>query len=61
MLTETMFYYVRHGETDWNVEGRFQGRTDVPLNAAGHRQARTGGERVRVLLDPSQKPGAEQE
>lgn len=30
---------VRHGETAWNAEGRLQGWTDVPLNAAGRQQA----------------------
>ena len=33
-------HYVRHGETDWNLEGRIQGSADVPLSAAGHAQAR---------------------
>ena len=30
---------VRHGETDWNAEGRIQGMLDVPLNALGMQQA----------------------
>jgi broad specificity phosphatase PhoE len=33
-------YVVRHGETDWNAEGRLLSRTDAPLNAVGERQAR---------------------
>ena len=32
-------YFVRHGETDWNGEGRIQGWTDTPLNPKGHAQA----------------------
>lgn len=33
-------YIVRHGETDWNKEGRYQGTSNVPLNAVGLAQAK---------------------
>ncbi len=34
-----LVYLARHGETDWNAQGRIQGHTDVPLNEAGRDQA----------------------
>ena len=34
-----VLYYVRHGETDFNIQGRLQGRRDTILNAHGRRQA----------------------
>jgi broad specificity phosphatase PhoE len=40
-------YYIRHGETDWNVTGRLHGRHDVPLNARGRAQANHCGNILR--------------
>ncbi len=42
----TTVYLIRHGETDWNLTGRWQGHADVPLNAVGLRQARLLGQRL---------------
>jgi uncharacterized phosphatase len=36
---ETVVCIVRHGETDWNAQGRLQGREDIELNEAGRQQA----------------------
>jgi broad specificity phosphatase PhoE len=43
-------YYIRHGETDWNVQGRLQGQHDVPLNARGRVQAAHCGDVLRDLF-----------
>jgi len=37
---------VRHGETAWNREGRYQGRTDIPLSPDGEAQVRALGARL---------------
>jgi 2,3-bisphosphoglycerate-dependent phosphoglycerate mutase len=42
----TILLLVRHGETDWNAEGRLQGQTDRPLSDYGRRQARQLGEQL---------------
>ena len=46
---------VRHGVTDWNRDGRFQGRLDPELNATGRHQARLVAH--RVANDPELRPG----
>lgn len=41
---------IRHGETDWNREGRLQGGQDIPLNALGRAQAAEAAGRLRDLV-----------
>jgi broad specificity phosphatase PhoE len=52
---ETHFYIVRHGQSEGNAKGLFQGRLDLPLEKAGREQARTAGawlaaQGVRVVV-----------
>ena len=42
-------YIIRHGETEWNVLKRFQGRSDIPLNDEGRRLARITAEALREV------------
>lgn len=44
------FFFIRHGETNWNREGRLQGQRDIPLNPLGRDQAAGAGRRLRSLL-----------
>ena len=41
------FWFLRHGETDWNVQGISQGNVDIPLNATGIAQARAAAVKLR--------------
>jgi probable phosphoglycerate mutase len=43
-------YFIRHGETDWNLEGRLQGQKDIPLNDVGRVQAEEAGRKLRTLV-----------
>jgi broad specificity phosphatase PhoE len=45
----THFCLVRHGQTDWNLEGRYQGQTDIPLNEAGRIEARSLAETLQGM------------
>lgn len=40
-------YLIRHGQTDWNLQGRFQGREDIELNENGISQARECGRALK--------------
>ena len=45
-----VLYVIRHGETNWNAEGRLQGQRDIALNACGRDQARRNGEALASHL-----------
>jgi broad specificity phosphatase PhoE len=60
----TLLYLVRHGETDWNQEDRWQGHHDLPLSASGRAQAaavaaRLAGERLTQLHSSDLRRAAE--
>ncbi len=58
MIPKRPFYFLRHGQTDWNLEGRYQGHTDIPLNRAGIAEAQAAAECLaevaidRIVVSP---------
>ena len=52
-LRKRHLLFIRHGETDWNRQQRFQGQIDVPLNDFGHTQAQRLGERLAAVGLPT--------
>ena len=49
-MPAAVIYYIRHGETSWNAEGRLQGAQDTALNELGRRQAVQSGYLLADLL-----------
>lgn len=58
-MTGPHVFYIRHGETDWNRDGRFQGRRDIPLNDRGRAQAAAAGSILADLLARDGRPVAD--
>lgn len=50
-MAEAEIYLVRHGETEWNASGRFQGRLDSPLTPRGVAQAENCARRLAPLAE----------
>ena len=50
LLAKPELFICRHGQTDWNAEGRLQGQVEVPLNDTGRAQARRNGRHLLELL-----------
>ena len=44
-----MIWFVRHGETVWNVENKICGATDSPLTERGHQQAIDMAEKIKCM------------
>jgi broad specificity phosphatase PhoE len=46
---QTTLYFVRHGQTDWNVQGKLQGHADIPLNNVGRAEAAGLSEKISEI------------
>src|SRR5258708_24834148 len=58
-VNSPLFYFVRHGETDWNAERRLQGQLDIALNDIGRRQSAQCGSTLRGLIAARRKAPAD--
>ena len=58
-MNSSLFYFVRHGETDWNAERRLQGQLDIALNDIGRRQSAQCGSTLRGLIAARRKAPAD--
>jgi len=50
-MVKRLLFAMRHGQTLWNAEGRFQGRVDHSLSAEGNRQAKENGRKLKAHLE----------
>lgn len=55
-LLRHSYWYLRHGQTDWNAKNLSQGRTDIPLNTTGLAQAVTAGNALAKHWDELEYP-----
>jgi broad specificity phosphatase PhoE len=58
-VNSPLFYFVRHGETEWNAERRLQGQLDIPLNDIGRRQSAQCASTLRGLIAARRKASAD--
>ena len=58
-VSSPLFYFVRHGETDWNAERRLQGQLDIAINDVGRRQSAQCANALRGLIAARRKAPAD--